>query len=256
MLIVGNWKMHLNTHEGSVLLHRLSQTIKVHRSVEVVLAPSLLSLQPLSVELDRRKFKLAAQDAYPKDEGPYTGEVSFNMLRDLVQYSIIGHSSRRIYNGETLEMIRDKVQAAVRNGIVPILCVGETKMERDAGESKQVIHDQLTTAISNLTSEEVRDIVLVCEPVWAISTFDGEIAKPDDMKKTIDFIRKQVEDLYGKKTAQEVCVIYGGSVNTDDARAYLEIDGCDGALIGAASLNHHQFASIVNTAYAVATERD
>jgi triosephosphate isomerase len=255
ILIAGNWKMHLDTHEASVLVHRLSQAIKVHRSVEVVLAPSLLSLQPLSLEIDRRKFRLAAQDAYFKDEGAYTGEVSFTMLRDLVHYSIIGHSARRIYFGETLETVRDKVQAAVRNGIVPILCVGETKEERDTGETKQVLHDQLTTAISNLTSEEVRDLVIAYEPVWAISTFEGEVAKPDDMEKAIAYIRHQIEELYGKRAASEVRILYGGSVNADDARAYLEIEGCDGALIGAASLNHHQFASIVNTAYQIATER-
>lgn len=247
--------MHLNTHEASTLVHRLSQNIKVHRSVEVVLAPSLLSLQPLSVELDRRKFKLAAQDAYYKDEGAFTGEVSFTMLRDLVHYSIIGHSARRIYFGETLETVRDKVQAAVRNGIVPILCIGETKEERNADETKQVLHDQLTTAVSNLTSEEIRELVIAYEPVWAISTFDGEVAKPDDMQRAIDYIRKQIEELYGKRAASEVRVLYGGSVNDQDVRAYLSLKGCDGVLVGAASLSHHQFASIVNTAYAVATER-
>jgi triosephosphate isomerase len=256
ILVVGNWKMHLNTHEASLLVHRLSQAIKVHRSVEVVLAPSLLSLQPLSLEIDRRKFKLSAQDAYFKDEGAFTGEVSFTMLRDLVHYGIIGHSARRIYFGETLEIVRDKVQAAVRNDIVPILCIGETKEERNAGETKQVLHDQLTTAISNLTSEEIRDLVIAYEPVWAISTFDGEVAKPDDMQRAIDYIRAQVEALYGKKAAQEVRVLYGGSVNDHDVRAYLSLKGCDGVLVGAASLNHHQFASIVDTAYAVATERE
>src|SRR6201996_1152500 len=95
--IVGNWKMHLNVHQSSLLLHRLNERIKIHRDIEVVLAPSMLSLQPLSLEIDRRKFRLAAQDAYYKDEGPYTGEVSFTMIRDIVHYSIIGHSGRRIY---------------------------------------------------------------------------------------------------------------------------------------------------------------
>lgn len=255
ILVVGNWKMHLNTHEASVLVHRLSQHIKVHRSVEVVLAPSNLSLQPLSVELDRRKFKLAAQDAYFKDEGAFTGEVSFTMLRDLVHYGIVGHSARRIYFNESLEVVRDKVQAAVRNGIVPILCVGETKDERNAGETKQVLHDQVTTALANLTSEEIRDVVIAYEPVWAISTFDGEVAKPDDMKRAIAYIRKQIEELYGKKAAAEVRILYGGSVNDQDARAYMELEGCDGVLVGAASLSYQQFAGIVDSAYQLATER-
>jgi triosephosphate isomerase len=256
ILVVGNWKMHLNTHEASTLVHRLSQNIKKHRSVEVVLAPSLLSLQPLSLEIDRHKFRLAAQNAYFKDEGAYTGEVSFTMLRDLVHYAIVGHSARRIYFGETFDIIRDKVQASVRNGIVPILCVGETKEERTAGETKQVLHDQLVTALSNLTSEEIRDMVIAYEPVWAISTFEGEVAKPDDMQRAIAYIRHQIEELYGERAASEVRVLYGGSVNDNDAKAYLSIKGCDGVLVGAASLNHFQFAGIVNAGYQVATERD
>src|ERR1700722_7963956 len=116
-LIVGNWKMHLNSHEASLLVKRLHDRITPHRSVEVVLAPSLLSLQPISVQIDRRKFRLAAQHAFYKDEGAYTGEVSFTMLREIADYVIIGHSERRIYFNETLEIVRDKVQAAIRNGI-------------------------------------------------------------------------------------------------------------------------------------------
>jgi triosephosphate isomerase len=248
-LIVGNWKMHLNVHQSSVLLHRLNERIKVHRDIEIVLSPSMLSLQPLSLEVDRRKFKLCAQDAYPKDEGGYTGEVSFAMLGDLVHYCIVGHSARRIYFNESLELIRDKVQAAVRNNIVPIICVGETKQERDAGETQQVLHDQITSALMNLTSRDIEDIVIAYEPVWAISTFDGVIARPDDVEKSIAFVRMQVRELYGPKAAEKVRVLYGGSVNEHDVRGYLEIPGVDGALVGAASLNYHQFSAIIDAAY-------
>lgn len=253
MMVIANWKMHLNVHESSVLVHRLSQRIKVHRNIEVVLAPSMLSLQPLSLEIDRHKFRLSAQDAYFKDEGPYTGEVSFAMLRDLVHYAIIGHSARRVYFGESHEVVRDKVEAAVRNGIVPILCIGETKEERNLGETKQVLHDQLTTALSNLTSEEIRDIVIAYEPIWAISTFEGEVAKPDDMVKAIKYIRFQIEELYGKQASEEVRVLYGGSVDDHDAKAYLSLAGCDGVLVGAASLNYLQFAGIVDEAAEIAS---
>jgi triosephosphate isomerase len=253
IMVAGNWKMHLNVHEASILLHRLEQHVKAHRSIEVVLAPTMLTLQPLSLQLDRHKFKLAAQDAYYKDDGAFTGEVSFAMLRDLVEYCIIGHSARRIYFNESLELIRDKVQAAVRNGITPILCIGETKEERNAGETKQVLHDQLTTAISNLTSDEIRNLVIAYEPVWAISTFDGEPSKPDDMQKAFVFIRKQIAELYGQRAADEVRVLYGGSVDDHDAKAYLSLADCDGVLVGAASLNYQQFAGIVDSAYQVAT---
>jgi triosephosphate isomerase len=248
-LIVGNWKMHLNVHQASLLVHRLSERIKVHRGVEVVLSPSMLSLQPLSREIDRRKFRLCAQDAYPTDEGAFTGEVSFAMLDELAHYAIVGHSARRIYFHESLKLIRDKVQAAVRNGIVPIICVGETKQERDAGETRQVLHDQITTALMNLTSRDIEDIVIAYEPVWAISTFDGVIAKPDDVAKEVAYIRFQVRELYGQRASEKVRILYGGSVNEHDVQSYLEVPGVDGALVGAASLNYHQFAAIVDVAY-------
>ncbi|HEX4774303.1 MAG TPA: triose-phosphate isomerase [Candidatus Saccharimonadales bacterium] len=250
-LIVGNWKMNLGVHEASLLVKRLNDHIPVYRDIEVVLAPSLLTLQPISQEIDRRKFKLAAQNAYFKDEGAFTGEVSFTMLRDLVQYAIVGHSERRIYFNETLEVVRDKVQAAIRNGISPILCVGETKQERAAGETKRVIHDQVTTALSNLTAEDVENVVIAYEPVWAISTFGGELAKPDQVKQVIDQIRYQVKELYGAVVAEDMRVIYGGSVDDQTAGGYLQIEGVDGCLPGSASLNYAKFSGIVEKAYAL-----
>jgi len=241
--------MHLNVHQSSLLVHRLNDRIKIHRDVEVVLAPSMLSIQPLSQQIDRRRFKLAAQDAYATDEGSYTGQVSFAMLGNIVDYCIVGHSARRIYFGETLEMVRDKVEAAVRNGIIPVICIGETKQERDAGESRQVVHDQLTTALMNITSRDLEKIVLVYEPVWAISTFDGIMAKPDDVEKSIAYMRMQIHELYGERAAEKVMILYGGSVNEEDVQSYLAVPGVDGALVGAASLNYHQFAAIVDAAY-------
>lgn len=254
-LIVGNWKMHLNTSQASLLLHRLHERIKIHRDIEVVLAPSLLVLQPLSLQIDRRKFRLAAQNAYHKDEGAFTGEVSFTMLQDIVHYGIVGHSERRLYFNESLDTVRDKVNAAVRNGIVPILCVGETQEERHNGEAKQVLHDQIVTALSDLTASDIEDIVIAYEPVWAISTFGGELAKPSDIQKQFDFIRHQVHELYGAKAAKSVRVLYGGSVDDQLARGYLEIDGCDGVLVGGASINYHKFSGIVDAAYRLQTEQ-
>lgn len=255
-LIAGNWKMHLNVHQSSLLVHRLHEHISTYRDIEVVLAPSMLALQPVSVQLDRRRFKLCAQDAYFKDEGGYTGEVSFAMLGDLVQYAIVGHSSRRLYFGETLDIVRDKVQAAVRNGISPIICVGETKHEREAGEAKQVLHDQVTSALMNVTSKEIEDIVIAYEPVWAISAFGGEIAKPDDAEKMIAYIRRQIAELYGDRTAKALRILYGGSVSEHDVRSYLSLPDVDGVLVGAASLNYHQFSEIVKVAHQLQTEKD
>lgn len=252
-LIVANWKMHLNTSQASLLLHRLHERIKIYRNVEVVLSPSMLVLQPLSVQIDRRKFRLAAQNAYHKDEGAFTGEVSFTMLRDLVHYVIVGHSDRRYKFGEDLDTIREKVAAAVRNGITPILCVGETKDERTQGETLQVIHDQLTTALANLTAREIDGIVIAYEPVWALSNgsdyLHHEIPKPDDIAKAAKAIRHNIAELYGKKSGERARVLYGGSTSASTARGLLEPEGIDGLLVGGASLNYHEFAGIVDAAY-------
>lgn len=247
ILIVGNWKMHLNASQASLLLHRLQERIKIHRDIEVVLSPPMLTLQPLSVHIDRRKFRLASQNAYHMDEGAFTGEVSFTMLRDLVHYGIIGHSERRHIFHEELDLVRDKVSAAFRNGIIPILCVGETKHERKEGETKQVLHDQLVTALSNLTKAEVGSMVIAYEPVWAIGT--GDIAKPHQAQECISYIRNYVESVFGPKAAKNVRVLYGGSVIPDVISGFLDVDGVDGFLVGGASLNYHSFSEIVNATY-------
>jgi triosephosphate isomerase (TIM) len=254
-LLVANWKMNLNVSQASLYVHRLQERTRIHRSVEAVLAPSLLALQPLSMQIDRRKFRLAAQNAYHKDEGAFTGEVSFTMLRDIVHYVIVGHSERRLYFGEDLPMVRDKVKAAVRNEITPILCVGETKHDRKEGMTRRVLHDQVTTAISNMTAREVAEVVIAYEPVWAISTFGGEFAKPGDVAAAMNYIRQQVAHLYGEKVGKAIRVLYGGSVNETTIRGYLEIEGCDGALVGGASLNPYKFASIIDAAYRLRLER-
>lgn len=248
-LIVANWKMHLNTAQASLLMHRLQERIKIYRNIEVVLAPNLLVLQPLSLQVDRRKFRLASQNAFYKDDGAFTGEVSFTMLRDLVHYGIIGHSERRIYFKEDLNMVSEKVTACVRNEITPILCVGESKTERRAGETRRVLHDQVTTALKGLTAGEVGEMAIAYEPVWAISTFGGELAKPSQVKEAMDYIRQQVADLYGKQAAKNIRILYGGSIDENTARGYLEIDDCDGILVGGASINYIKFASIIDSAY-------
>lgn len=244
--------MHLNASQASLLLHRLQEKIPIYKDIEVVLAPSMLALQPLSLQVDRRKFRLAAQNAYFRDEGPFTGEVSFTMLQDLVHYVIVGHSERRRVFLEDLDMIRDKVAAAIRNGITPILCIGETKNERDEGETKQVLHDQLMTGLSNLTGDEVREIVIAYEPVWAIS--DGKnftehiVAKPDQVADAVDYIRRYVSDVFGGKAGKDVRVLYGGSTVPDIVGGFLSVPGVDGFLVGGASLNYHSFQEIVAAA--------
>ena len=248
VLIVGNWKMHFNVSEASLLAHRLQENVKIYSDIEVVLAPSLLALQPLSLQIDHRKFKLAAQNAYFKDEGAYTGEVSFTMLRGLVRYCLVGHSERRHMFHEDLVTVRQKLKACVRNDITPILCIGETAQERADGETKQVLHDQLSTALADLTASEINNLVIAYEPVWAIGT--GQIAKPDDAKSVVDYVRNYIKEVFGEGTAQSVRLLYGGSVVPDVITGFLAQSGVDGFLVGGASLSWHDFSAIIDNAYA------
>jgi triosephosphate isomerase len=246
-LIVGNWKMNLNTHEASLYLHRLSERVKTHRDVEVVLAPTLLALQSLSLQIDRRQFKLAVQNLYWRDSGAFTGEVSAAQLHGVVDYAIVGHSERRHVFGETDKDIRNKVQAAIRNDIKPILCIGETANDRLEGETNTVLHGQLSAGLANITSEELGQVTVAYEPVWAIGT--GNNAMPDDVKKAVTSIRNQIKHLYGAVAADNARILYGGSVTSDSAADYLAIDGVDGLLVGGASLDAHSFSEIIAKAH-------
>lgn len=246
-LIIGNWKMNLNVHDSSLYLHKLAKQVKAHRNVEVVVTPTMLALQTLSLQINHRQFKLAAQNFYWRDHGAYTGEVSATQLRGIVSYGLVGHSERRHVFHETDKDTRAKVQAAIRNGIRPVLCVGETIGERTAGETHDVIHDQLLGGLANITSEELADVVIAYEPVWAIGT--GNNALPADVRQAVVAIRNQLKHLYGAKASSDVQVLYGGSVTADSAADYLAIDGIDGLLIGGASLDAHAFASIVEKAH-------
>ncbi len=246
-LIIGNWKMNLNVHEASLYLHQLAKSVKIHRNVEVVLAPTMLAIQTLSLQVNLRQFKLAAQNFYWRDKGPFTGEVSATQLRGIVSYGLVGHSERRHVFHETDKDTRAKVQAAIRNGIRPVLCVGETISERTAGETKDVIHDQLLGGLANVTSEELSQVVIAYEPVWAIGT--GNNASPLDVTEGIVSIRNQLKHLYGAKIANEVQVLYGGSVTADSAADYLALQEVDGLLIGGASLDATAFTTIIEKAY-------
>lgn len=246
-LIVGNWKMNLTTHEASLFLLSLSKLVKVRRDVEVILAPSILSIQSLSLQIDRRQFKLAAQNMYWRDNGSFTGEVSATQLRGIVDYALIGHSERRHVFHETDKDTRSKVQAALRNQIYPILCIGETAAERANGETNDTLHDQLIGGLANVTSDELEDVIIAYEPVWAIGT--GDNALPGDVKKAIIAIRSQIKHLYGVETSKTIRVLYGGSVKADSAADYLAVDGVDGLLVGGASLDAHSFNEIVKKAH-------
>lgn len=245
--IIGNWKMNLTVHEASVFIHSLDMMVHGHNDVEIVLAPGFLALQPLSMQVDHRRYKLAAQNLYWRDEGAYTGEVSASQLRGLVKYAIIGHSERRNVFDERGRDIGRKVQAAIRNDIRPILCVGESALERTDGETKDVLHDQLIGGLSNLTSDDMKDVLIAYEPVWAIG--NGKSALPNDVKNAVEVIRDQITHLFGAKVAKQVPVLYGGSVSEDNATVYLATKGVNGLLIGGASLDPRKFATIIDLAH-------
>jgi triosephosphate isomerase len=252
-LIVGNWKMNLNMHEASLYLHKLSEKTSVHRDVEVVVAPTTLTLQSLSLQISRRQFKLAVQNFYWRDHGAFTGEVSATQLRGIVDYAIVGHSERRHIFHESDKDIRGKVQAAIRNHIRPILCIGETAGERAEGETQDVLHDQLVSGLANVTSDELSEIVVAYEPVWALSNgkdFNNHpTPTPDDAAKIAAYIRDQLKHLFGKQAASDMRILYGGSANDHNAKGFLSAQGIDGLLIGGASLDARAFSAIVEIAH-------
>lgn len=254
--IIANWKMNFTPGEASLYLHRLSNRIPAMRNVQVVLAPSDIALQPLSLQVNRRQFKLAAQNFYWRDYGSFTGETSVTQIRGFVDYGIVGHSERRFYFHETNKDIAKKVAAAIRNGLTPILCIGETADERRNKETNSVIYDQLLGGLSEVSEEDINKVIIAYEPVWAISGFKGaKSAKPADIEEAQKLIRRHIAKLYGDAVAMDIPVLYGGSVNADTAGGYLDIAGIDGLLVGGASLIADSFCAIVEAAKVKYNER-
>lgn len=244
-LIFGNWKMHFSVKQATAFATKLAGK-EVPESVIVGVAPHTLALSQVSEVLSDTKIATISQNAYHKDEGAFTGEISMPMLRGVAKYVLVGHSERRHVFHESNEAIRHKVAAAVRSGITPVLCVGETLVEREHYHTEQVIHDQLTSGLADLTSEEIMKLVVAYEPVWAIGT--GKFAHPEDAEKVVTKIRTVITALYGHDVTNKVRVLYGGSVSAENCSSYLQRKGIDGLLIGGASLSMATFWPIVTVA--------
>lgn len=244
-LIVGNWKMHTSVDEAKLLAQRLSGQIKAGDEVEVVLCPPSIALASVGQVIDG-KFGLGIQNIYDVDEGAFTGEVSAEMVKGLVDYAVVGHSERRIHFGERDKKIAQKVAACLRHDITPILCVGEKISDRTEGHAKRVVSDQLAVDLSGVTPEEIGRVVIAYEPVWAIGT--GEFAKPHDVEMMVSHIRASIREMYNQEVSAQVRILYGGSVDPQNAKAYLDIDGCGGLLVGGASVNYAKFTAIVEKA--------
>jgi triosephosphate isomerase len=256
-LIAGNWKMNLTHLEAIGLVQKLAFSLTDPQldAAEVVVVPPFTALRSVQtlVAGDKLEIGYGAQDLSAADDGAYTGEVSGAMLAALAcRYVLVGHSERRTLHGEDDDVVAAKVQAALRHGLVPVLCVGEGLDVRRAGAQVRHCTDQLDRALTGLTTEQLRgsgpgsEIVVAYEPVWAIGT--GEVATPDDAQEVCGALRARLAERHGPELATAVRILYGGSVKADNTAGILAGPDVDGALVGGASLDAEQFAQICRTA--------
>jgi triosephosphate isomerase len=249
-LVSGNWKMHLNHLEATMLLQRLTYELEkeVFESVDVSVHPPFTAIRSVQtvIDADRMKFLLGAQHCHAEDSGAFTGEVAPPMLAKLdVQLVIAGHSERRQVFGETDAQINAKVRAILRHGMTPILCVGETLEQREAGEAESVVAAQLRGGLDGVARTDLKRVVIAYEPVWAIGT--GRTALPEDAQAMCAAIRGMLAQT-DAVTAEEMRIQYGGSVKPGNAAELLSLPDVDGALVGGASLEAADFAAIVHAA--------
>jgi triosephosphate isomerase len=246
-LIAGNWKMNLLRDSSVALIHQLLDRSKPSDKVEVAVCPPAVYVHDVGAALRGSHIALGAQNMYHTEEGAYTGEISGKMLKDLgCRYVILGHSERRQLMGETDAQVNQKVHAALKVGLVPIVCVGETLDQREAGQTTTVVRTQTQGSLAGLTSEQAAGIVLAYEPVWAIGT--GKTATPAQAEEVHADIRALLSTMFGAETAQKIRIQYGGSVKADNAKELLSQPNIDGALVGGASLKADSFLPIIEAA--------
>ena len=247
-LMAGNWKMNLNHLEAIALVQKLAfaLTDDDYRSVDVAVLPPFTDIRSVQtlVDGDRYEILYGAQDIAVKDSGAYTGQVSGPMLDKLgCTFVTVGHSERREYNGETDDVVHAKTQAALRNNITPIVCMGEGLSIRQSGEQVSYVLAQLDADLEGLTPEQVAGLVIAYEPVWAIGT--GEVATPEDAQEVCSAIRGRVAETFGADAAAKVRILYGGSVKASNVAGIMAKPDVDGALVGGASLDPDEFVGIV-----------
>ena len=247
-IIAANWKMNMTAGETASFMEDLQLELKDCDHAEVVIIPPFTSLPRLSeIASSLPSIQIGAQNMWHEASGAYTGEISAGMLREFfTRYVVLGHSERRTIFGETDELVNKKVKAAHAASLRPILCVGETLAQRDAGEHHAVLAKQLKGSLAGLDTEQMLDTVIAYEPVWAIGT--GRTASPEQAQEAHAFIRKTLEEIFDAATAAKVRIQYGGSVKPDNARELLHQPDIDGALVGGASLDPRSFAKIVQAA--------
>jgi triosephosphate isomerase len=246
-LIAGNWKMNLNHLEAIALVQKISFALpeKYYAKVEVAVLPPFTDIRSVQTLVDGDKLKLryGAQDLSPYDSGAYTGDISGLMLAKLgCHYVVVGHSERREYHHESDELVNKKVKAALKHGIAPILCVGEKLEVREAGGHVEHCCEQLIAGLKGLKAEQVKNVVIAYEPVWAIGT--GKVATPADAQDVCGSVRKKLDEKYGAEVASTVRVLYGGSVKSGNVSDMMAQPDVDGALVGGASLDGEEFTKL------------
>ena len=245
-IIAGNWKMNHTTAETDTLIRALNERVSASK-LDVVIAPVFTYLS-LAVALTKGfPIQVAAQNMHWKDSGAYTGEVSPTMLNDIgVNFVIIGHSERRTYFNETDETVNLKVKSAFAHNIMPILCCGESLEQREKGDTQAWVEMQIEKDLAGLTAEQVYNIIIAYEPIWAIGT--GKTATSEQAQEVCAIIRNKIASLYGQAIADEVSILYGGSVKGSNSKELTSCPDIDGALVGGASLKADDFMAIIDNA--------
>jgi triosephosphate isomerase len=234
-ILAGNWKMHMTIAEATDFVRTIRHGLNEIQTVDRVLCPPFTILATIKDLLAATDIGLGAQNMHWQEQGAYTGEISPRMVKEVCQYVILGHSERRAYFGETDEGVNRKIKAALAHGLTPIVCVGETEKEHDAGQTEQVVSGQVRDCLAGLQADEVTQLVVAYEPVWAIGT--GKAATPAGAGSVIGLnIRGTIAQLYDEATAQAVPVQYGGSVKPANVAEFMTHPDIDGALVGGASL--------------------
>lgn len=240
-MIAGNWKMNTTVGEATELVKAMRDELEKVSNVDKVICPPFVSLAPVRELIKGSSIKLGAQNLYFVEKGAYTGEISPPMLADLCEFVIIGHSERRQYFNETGEVVNKKIVASLKVSLKPILCIGERLEENEAGKTEEVVTEQLSSSLADIA--DPNGLVIAYEPIWAIGT--GKAATGEQANKTISFIRQNIAKLYDDKLAQEMRILYGGSVTASNAAEFMQQPDIDGALVGGASLKATEFLSIV-----------
>jgi triosephosphate isomerase (TIM) len=248
-LIAGNWKMNKTSADAAALARELVIAVGAQSEVEVVICPPFTALESVATAIDGSLIKLGGQNMHFEASGAFTGEISAPMLRALfATHVILGHSERRTLFGETDELVSKKLLAALKNQLRPILCVGESLAEREAGSTLKVVQTQTERALEGVSNEQAASLVLAYEPVWAIGT--GKVATTEQAQEVHGFIRGLLTKLHGEAVAQRVRILYGGSMKPANAPDLLGQKDIDGGLIGGASLEARSFVELIKAAAA------